>query len=372
MKVAFVQPLLAKYTIDFFNKLSEIDGVEVVVLADLTCDNSLNQYDSKLCQFTVIHLRDVKLFGFRYRPKLNSILKKINYDRLVLNATPRDLSQIYQLLKHRTFGKKIYSWGMFHRIGPKRFVSELYFILAGLLSTKCLTYTKRGFYSQLSRGIKSDKLAEIGTAINEQLVFCEINSRSSQDIFDFKSKNGLLDKKVILQVVRLSEIKKPRLLVDAAIELCKKNEDYIFILIGGGELESELKETVLNKNLSERIRFLGPIYDEKILSHWFLSSDIFVIPSCIGLSAHHAMCYSLPIVTDDDYERQASEFEILANGLNCVLYKKNDSSSLTSVISELLGDDDKRKLLAKNARVTVENVHNLKSKVASMLTAISD
>lgn len=370
MHVVFVQPLLPKYAISFFNRLALIDGVEVTVLADLLCDKQLNQYEEGHCLFTAIHLEDRTFSRFVIRPNLGKILTTLTYDYLILNAAPRDLSQFYRLVISRIKGERVFTWGMFHRIGRKKFLSEFYYKIAGKLSIACLTYTKKGINSQLMRGINGKKLIEIGTALDEKEIISEKNKRTVAELNDFKNINGLNDKKVVLQVVRLSSIKKPHLLIEAAEILLKIKPNIVFILIGGGDLELDLKNKVTACGISNSVFFLGPIYDEKILSFWFLSADVFVIPSCIGLSAHHAMCYGLPIITDNDYDHQASEFEILSDGLNAVLYEANSVEKMSSKIYDLLDDEEKYKFISDNAFYTVTKINNLDSKVSNIVNAL--
>jgi glycosyltransferase involved in cell wall biosynthesis len=370
MHIVFVQPVIPLYSISFFNRLVENNEIEVTVLANIKCDNQLNQYDKSICNFNVFHLDERKVGGFLLRPKLNKLLSNIDYTHLILSGAPRDISQLVQLLLSSLKGENIYTWGMFHRIGGKRFISEVYYKVAGYFSKKCFCYSKTGLCAQLNRGVHFNKLVELGTAIDELSIIEEKNSRSSSDILDFKIKNDLVHKDIVLQVVRLSSIKKPHLIIEAAKIIATKKPNVLFVLIGGGELEVYLKKLTEKYSLKNNILFLGPVYDEEILSYWFLSADVFVVPSCIGLSAHHAMCYGLPIITDNDYLKQASEFDILSNGLNCSLYEANSAGSLADEIISLLNNPEKRDFIAANASYTVSKLYNLDNKVDKLLNGL--
>lgn len=370
MHIAFVQPVLPLYSISFFNKLVESHKIKVTVLADVKCNSQLNQYQEGICKFNVIHLDERKKIGFVFRPKLNALLSDLDYTHLILNGAPRDISQLIQLIYLSVLGEDVYTWSMFHRIGGKRFVSEIYYKIAGYLSKKCFCYSKIGLYAQLNRGVKAQKLIELGTAIDEKSVIKEKNRRSASDIHEFKTKNNLINKHIVLQVVRLSPIKKPHLIIEAAKVVIEKNPDVLFVLIGGGELECELKGLVKKYLLTHNVVFLGPIYDEEVLSYWFLSAEMFVIPSCIGLSAHHAMCYELPIITDNDYSMQASEFDILNNGLNCSLYEAGNPTSLAKEIENLISNREKRDFIASNGNYTVREIYSLDNKVKNLMEGL--
>lgn len=370
MHIVFVQPLLPKYSISFFNRLSQHENIKITVLADILCDKPLNQYKKKDCYFNVVHLEEVSVLGVVFRPDLKKLLTTIDFDCLILNGNPRDCSQLYILIQQWMKGCPAFTWGMFHRIGGNKFISECYYRIAGKLSNKCFTYSKKGINSQLMRGVDKRKLIELGTAIDEQAVIAEKNSRTASEIDKFKSDNNLNNRKIILQVVRLSAIKKPYILIEAAKIVVIQDPLVLFVIIGGGDLEEELKNKVLKHGLSNNMIFLGPVYDERILSFWFLSADVFVIPSCIGLSAHHAMCYGIPIITDNDYIHQASEFEILFDGLNSSLYEADNACSLANKINELLSNENYRQFLSSNAFYTVTKISSLERKVTNLLTAL--
>lgn len=369
MHIVIVQALLPKYSIEFFNSIAKT-GVSLTVISDLKSKHSLNQYSDVKCDFNMIHVAEKTFLGISVRPKLFKELSKLNFDRLILSGNPRDLSQMLVLLWQFMRRKPAYVWGMFHRIGGNRLISELYYRYAGFFSKGCLTYTNRGMNNQVMRGVSYNKIFQIGTAINERKIIAERKLRTFKEVNDFKVKNGLSGKFVVLQVVRLSAIKSPQILIEAAHIAIKTNPNLVFVLIGGGDLERSLKELVLELGLNDNFKFIGPLYDEEVLSLWFLCSNVFVVPTCIGLSAHHAMCYGLPIVTDDNYINQASEFEILTDGLNSLLYKSYCAEDLSRVILLLVNDPDYAEFIGNNGYITVSKIHTMENKVSNMLKSL--
>lgn len=371
MHIVFVQPVLPLYSIAFFNTLVAVGGIKVTVFADILTKHQLNQYDPQKCQFNVVNLPEKQRLGVVFRPGLFKAIRSLDYDHLVLNGASRDISQFCMLMVLGLARRNVYVWGMFHRIGAKKFISELYFKWAGKLSKTCFTYSQRGVYAQLSRGVPMSKLVNVGTAIDEEEVLRKNADDSPTTLDNFKIKHKLTDRSIILQVVRLSAIKKPWLLIKAAKQVVETRPDAMFVLIGGGDLEHEMKQMVSDYNLNNHVLFTGPIYDESVLSLWFRSSTVFVVPSCIGLSAHHAMCYGLPIITDNDYSTQASEFSVLSDQLNCMLYKAGSIDSLVASILTLLDDKAKRDFISANAVYTIKNVATMKNKVGNFLSAFA-
>ena len=99
-------------------------------------------------------------------------------------------------------------------------------------------------------------------------------------------------------------------------------------------------------------------------------SDIFVIPTCIGLSAHHAFCYSLPIVTDDSVTNQASEFDILSDEFNCLLYKEGDLEHFSEQILRLKNNKLLYKEISNNALKTVRDIYTIENKANNFIKSV--
>ncbi len=370
MKVVVVQPLLPHYSIAFFNRIVELHpDVQLVVLADIATRNGLNQYRTEHCRFEVVHLANVEKSGVAFRPGLLRLLARQQADVVVFSATPRDFSQILALVLYRLLGRKAVAWGMFHRIGGPRFISTIYFKLAGRFATRCLTYTRVGATNLISLGVPKHKIGIVGTAIDERVPLAQREARTPQELATFRTLQGLDGKHVVLQVVRLSRIKRPELLVLAAEQLLRQRQDLIFVLIGQGEMRAELERMVAERGMQQAFRFMGPIYDEEQLSYWYMNADVFVVPTCIGLSAHHAMCYGVPVVTDDSLDSQASEFFILANGLNCKIYKEGNASHLADQLLSIVTNDALRKSLEANCITTI-SIHNIKSKANNFINKL--
>lgn len=369
MRIIFVQPVIPNYSVSFFNLLVEKSGFEVIVYADIKSSSQLNQLPEKTL-FTAKHLQLKRLGPFFIRKGLNSKIKNDKPDLIVFNSDPRDLTQLFMMVKLALLQRKFLAWGMFHRIGKPILYTNCYYKTISRLCEYLLTYSAVGRDSLLRLGISKSKIIKIDTAIDEQAAMQQANKVTHKQLDEFKIINKLIGKKIVLQVVRLSKIKKPHLIVEAAEIIVEQSPDVLFVLIGGGELESVIKELIVSKGLSNHFLVLGPIYDESKLALWFLSANIFVVPTCIGLSAHHAMCYGLPIVTDNDLYQQASEFELIKDGLNGLIYDSGDISSMASNILLLLNNHEMNRFLSHNAKYTVKEIFTLENKVFNMIKAI--
>lgn len=371
MKLCIIQAVLPLYVISFFNRISELfSNIELVVVADLESSDPLNQYRGENLKFEVIHVPYVQWGGIVWRKGLLKALRQQEADIVVFSASTRDISQLLGMFYYRISKKCFGAWGMFHRIGGPRLTTNAYFRMIGRVASRCLAYSRIGAVNLVGLGVSKYKIGIVGTAIDEKKPYEQLQNRTREQLDKFRIEHRLADKHVILQVVRLSRIKRPEILIDAASVLQIIRRDLVFVLIGDGEMRTELETLVRTRGLQECFRFIGAVYEEEELSRWYLCADACVVPSFIGLSAHHAMSYGVPVVTDDSLDSQGSEFDILAPGLNSLVYREGDPGDLARVLARLVADEQLRSFLAINASKTIDNVHNLDNKAKSFVAQV--
>lgn len=373
MRLCIVQNVLPLYAIAFFNRIVELNpDIELFVLADILTSEALNQFQPEDCDFKVLHLPQRALLGITLRPGIIRLLQSVNADIVIFSGSPREPSQLIAMTWLRMRGLPVAVWGMFHRVGAPKKLTDIYFKLVGRLSSLCLAYTRVGATNLVRLGVNKRKVVVVGTAINESIPNAEIRSRTPQELVGFQREMGLEGKKVVLQVVRLSKVKRPDMLVYAAAEIVKTRDDVVFVIVGDGEMKQELTVLIDGLGLQDKFKLLGALYNEKSLSYWYLTANAFVVPTFIGLSAHHAMAYGVPVVTDDSLDCQGSEFDILANGLNSLLYKEGDVFDMARVLNVLLNDNELRAQLSENAKTTVDHIHNLNNKTHRFVSSVTN
>lgn len=156
-----------------------------------------------------------------------------------------------------------------------------------------------------------------------------------EDIRKFKRKQlGLEDKIVVGHIGRFSKQKNHKFLIDVFYEFYKQNKNTALLLIGDGELKTEIKNQVDVLGLSNYVIFLGVRQD---ISELFMSMDIFLFPS---------LYEGMPNVV----------IEAQATGLPCVISDSITSEcKVTSLVhfQSIKGDskiwsDDMNKILSKN------------------------
>lgn len=178
------------------------------------------------------------------------------------------------------------------------------------------------------------------------------------NVFEFSSEYRIdnffnqEDKKVILFVGRLAEIKGVTYLIEAV-----KNLDVLLIIVGTGNLLSELKKQA--QGMGEKIKFLGPKTHEE-LKIIYASSDIFVAPSItaagggkegFGLVFLEAMASGLPVIGSNS----GGIPDIIEDGKNGFLTAEKSPDQIADRIQRLISDKKLYDEMVINARKTAEN-----------------
>tara|TARA_B110000879_G_C11161620_1_gene509382 strand:- start:81 stop:1214 length:1134 start_codon:yes stop_codon:yes gene_type:complete len=369
-KITIHYPYTPNYNMVFLDQLLQISDHDYILYTDKRSSDGI-EFGNVNSDLTVREAPIRKLSGIWFSTNLVSHLLRDRPDVFVVNGNPRDLGTFLVMLIGIFTRTKIVAWGMFHRIGEPRLVTTFYFWLCGVLCDANFTYARIGKISQVARGTRSSKIHVIGTAIADRNSVGEVTFGDKLRVINELGLDSFLNSGdfVILQVMRLSSIKKPELLMELMSKLASNDKNIKLVLAGGGPLEDWFKAKVLDAGLTGSIALLGPIYDSEKLAILYDIADVTVVPTCIGLTAHQSLSYNVPVITDNSVTNQASEFEILVNGYNSVIYEEGDISELSEIIESLFDDRDFLNHLKSNCTVSLEQ-HSIRKKALRFLRAI--
>ncbi|WP_419663330.1 glycosyl transferase, group 1 family [Desulfosarcina variabilis str. Montpellier] len=164
------------------------------------------------------------------------------------------------------------------------------------------------------------------------------------DYKNIKAKYGISNEKIVLFVGRIEKRKNLDILIKAFDDDFR---DHALLIVGPG-LPNELKDVILKK---DNIFYLGPIYDNKILSEIYSISYLFCIPGEIGLGLNEAFLFGLPVITT--YIRPTSEMYLLFNDhVNGMLVESGNIKDLKNKLMKLINNDELYIKLSKNAKKT--------------------
>jgi teichuronic acid biosynthesis glycosyltransferase TuaC len=195
-----------------------------------------------------------------------------------------------------------------------------------------------------SIGIDENKvsLVPIGVDIN---VFKKGDSEAIREELNLKEST-----KIILYVGQLIPRKGLKYLIEAMPNILSEDKDTLFVFIGKGSQEKELKD-LCQRNRIKNILFPGSV-DLKSLLKWYSVADIFVLPSLSEgrpTVVYESMACEIAIVATD----VGGVAEQIKNGYNGFIVPPKDSKSLSEKISFLLKNDDLRLEMGKNGRKSI-------------------
>ncbi|VVB89746.1 Trehalose synthase [uncultured archaeon] len=113
-----------------------------------------------------------------------------------------------------------------------------------------------------------------------------------------RALNLPLDRKVILSVGNLFEVKGHQYLIEAMQEVLKHKKDILCIIVGSGELKGKLEKQIKKLGLDSYIKLIGGRPHNEI-PIWMNACDIFVLPSLresFGIVQIEAMRCRKPVV----------------------------------------------------------------------------
>lgn len=175
--------------------------------------------------------------------------------------------------------------------------------------------------------------------------------RSEQQHQQLTSRLGLPRESLLVTVVaRLNPVKNHRMLIEAFVQIANKIPMARLIIIGDGELRSELEQLSHCLGVEGKLLFLG---DRRDVAELLAGMDLFVLPSTQeghSISLIEACASSLPIIATD----VGGNPEIVKDGINGLLTESNNVRALADKIEELLLDKEKRERFGHNGRTWAE------------------
>jgi glycosyltransferase involved in cell wall biosynthesis len=151
-------------------------------------------------------------------------------------------------------------------------------------------------------------------------------------------KFGLLsDRRRILFSGRLAAVKGIDTLIDSFIEIAEKRPDWDLLIVGGGQLEQQLRDRV-PAALANRVVWAGFVKDRDELSTLYTCADVFVLPSLYepwAVVVCEAAAAGLAMITSDMVGAGA---ELCREGVNGGLFPAGDTARLTELLLQITSD----------------------------------
>jgi len=206
-----------------------------------------------------------------------------------------------------------------------------------------------GWETAVEVGCPEEKLVNFPYVVDHNRLKSLAKSPDSSINLKDKIKNRL----VILFSGRMIERKGLGVLLKAASQLLKENEDYFLIIEGDGPLKHKYENMATALNLNENVIFVG--FSQMDRHAYLLSiADIVVVPSTEdpwGIVVHEGMLMEKAVCASDAV---CSARDRIQNGTNGIIFPSGDWHILSSELKTLLHNSEMRLRLGKHAKVTAE------------------
>jgi glycosyltransferase involved in cell wall biosynthesis len=152
-------------------------------------------------------------------------------------------------------------------------------------------------------------------------------------------------KTVVLTVGRLVPEKNLPVLIEAAKIVCKRDENFLFLIIGEGREREKLEKLKNDFGLKDKVIFLGEVSDEELPSY-YRSADIFVLTQIAEdqtwIAALEAMASGLLVIAPS----LTGTLEILGDGGIVIPPKKPDILA-EKILEATYNDSLRRKIITE-------------------------
>jgi len=190
-------------------------------------------------------------------------------------------------------------------------------------------------------GVENKKIEAIPTGVEEEQF-------SAPDRISIRKKYGVENDEILLLVMtRLTAEKNMEFLVEAAMDIIKKNKNTKFMICGDGNLKNGLMKKVADAELSKKIIFAGIISNmEK--KNYYSAGDIFVYASkseTQGMVLTEAMYSGLPIVA----VRATGAKDIVVDDWTGFLVSE-DKEEFGAAVQKIIDDENLRKKFGEEAK----------------------
>ena len=331
-KVLVIKEILPAYRCQLYDDIAQLSGCELTVVAEVA-DESFGTPDFNQFAFTFTKAQWRRFFMLKQDWVTTKLWSK--HDVILHIGDFKFMSLWLCLLITKFTKKKIFLHG---QGGYKR---------SGILS--CLVYSVAvtlcdGYvcYAEYSRSALFKKIPKF---LHKKVSVCD-NTLVIDPVESVLRKN---DEAALFYIGRLRPSCGIEVLLNAAIEAKVKVEVI-------GLADPEYLNFLLNK-FSSVARFYGSVYETKKQQEIAARCFAGAYGGDAGLSIVHYMALGLPVIVHKDmHKHMGPEPSYVEDGVNGLLFERNDVASLTTKIKQLTANDELRYSMALSALNTFKQL----------------
>lgn len=179
------------------------------------------------------------------------------------------------------------------------------------------------------------------------------------DTKEIKKQYALEGKKILITVARLTRKKNIHGILKALPIVIKQIPNLVYLIVGQGEEEDQLKRLTIELGIESFVRFMGHVDNSK-LSPFYNIGDLFIMPSyeaegtcdieTFGISFIEANACGKPVIGG----QSGGMTDAVVDGETGLLVDPHNVKELATAITRLLKDEELARQLGENGRQRVE------------------
>jgi glycosyltransferase involved in cell wall biosynthesis len=363
MKVAFFQPYLANWRIEFLEFFIDKYTMGDVVIYDggfggkndtkSVSGNNAGFKFKKLFSMSPILTYNRQEYPFYFSPFLFFDLLMDKPDVIVTEGEINFINNFSIYLYCRLFKKRYVWWSLGKvRTRKKNLINKLLdpfvdFLLKRSACVMARNTLAKDYYIG-SKGIQERNVIVAPNSMNHHK-----ESHVDHDkLTSLKALKG--SSKVMLYVGALTKSKRPEDLIYALKKIRTNNDtkDLRLWFVGDGPERDSLERLVDSQGLHSSVFFFGKVFEG--VGNYFSIADFVVVPGLGGLVINHAMIYGRPVVSR---LADGTELDLIEDGYTGYLVEGYDLDTLVDKISLLAVSD--LELMSKHCLNKVRNHWNI-------------
>jgi glycosyltransferase involved in cell wall biosynthesis len=374
MKVAFFQPYLANWRIEFLERFIAESPHQIIVYdGGFSPKKDTKSISGNQTAFPVQRLRSWspefvfrgQKYPFYFSPFLFFSLLKNRPDCVITEGEINFINNISVLVYCLIFRKKYIWWSLGKvRTRKKNIVNRILDPVVDSLLRRAACIMARNSYAksyyQDEKRISGSKIIVAPNSMDEVRAYADLSAKRDELL---AAKNG---EKSIIYVGALTAEKRPADLLEAFRFIVDQGRtDVQLWFVGDGPERQHLEKMVASLNLGNRVKFWGKIF--KGVGDYFAAADVVAVPGLGGLVINHAMIFSKPVVSR---LADGTELDLIQQGVNGYVLDDYDNEALAGALLKVI-DSPHYESMCSASREIVDQSWNMRLMIARVHECIA-
>lgn len=325
-RVAMIFPYAPSYREAVYRKIDKEWNVDWYFAGN--AKPGLRQLDYSILDNCHLDLKEIRLGPFNYLKGWSKI-DFSSYDAVVIPGVFRLISDMLIITRlAKKAGVRVYLWthgwyGKETRM-EKYIKHKIYPMADGIF-----LYGTHARNLMLEEGFDGKRLHVIYNSLDYARHLAIRKELYPNDIYRHHFGNA---DPVLIFIGRLTEVKKLWMLPQAMSILQSRGKHYNLVMVGDGEYRSRFEEEVRKYGLEKKVWMVGESFDEANNAGMIYNADLCVSPGNVGLTSVHSVTMGCPVLTNDNFNTQMPEFEVVKDGKSGTFFRENDVDDLAMKI----------------------------------------